>query len=376
MRYGRGAICQNVQMISRFLLNGLFLLSILAIRVGVAEESPRRQNPMLLIAGQSREEFRDYLKDVSKNGMACARPGGASFYTSLDLPGITAPHANEPGDNHQDLEYLKLTQDPLVIQIGLWLSAGQLPGIAAGEYDRQIAKLYQSLCELKRPVFLRIGYEFDGPHNRYSPQDFVAAYRRIARGMRENRDIMLVWHSYAMLPTYQGIPIEEWYPGDELVDWVGVSFFQVGQEGFHQGPNRERVVQFARSKGKPVLISEASAIRYTRRQKTLEGQAYWDYWYKPFFEFIEANPEIKAVSIINVNWDSQQQHRALDWGDCRLDSDPVVLAQWRRKANETYWLPAEGDLYAAVRNLLTRTVTQPFQNPESNTPKPPRHIAP
>jgi hypothetical protein len=135
-------------------------------------------------------------------------------------------------------------------------------------------------------------------------------------------------------------------------------------------------MQFARDKGKPVLIAEASAIRYTRRQKTLEGQAYWDYWYNPFFEFIEANPEIKAVSIIHVNWDSQQQHRPLDWGDCRLDTDPVVLAQWRRKANESYWLPADGDLYSSVRNLLTKTGNTSLKHPENHTPKNPGIIPP
>ncbi len=355
-------------MTNRILLGGSCLFLALAMWAGAAKAAPREEHSVLLIAGQSREEFRGYLTDVSKNGAACARPGGASFYTSLDLPGITSPHANEPGDHHQDLEYLKLVQDPLIIQVGLWLSAEQLPRIAAGEYDGQIAQLYQSFNELKRPVLLRIGYEFDGPHNRYPPRAYVKAYRVIARAMRKNRDIMLVWHSYAMLPTYQDIPIEEWYPGDEFVDWIGVSFFQVGEEGFHRGANRKQVLEFARAKGKPVVIAEASAIRYTRRQKALTGQAYWDYWYKPLFAFVEANPEIKAVSIIHVNWDSQAQHRKLDWGDCRLDSDPIVLEEWRKKANEKYWIPVNGNLYGSVRNLITTKNLPHHPLPNTKTP--------
>lgn len=349
------------------------LLSFLAVCLGVvsatgaswAEDAPAsggvapasgpvasvRREPALLIAGQSREEFRDYLRHVIKDGAAAARPGGAAFYTSLDANGVFSPHANAPGDNHQDLDYLKLIQDPLVIQIGLWLSRDQLQPIADGAYDAKIQRLFQALDELKRPVFLRIGYEFDGPHNRYPPETFVAAYRVIARAMRANRDILLVWHSYAMLPTYQEQAIADWYPGDHYVDWLAISFFQVGDEGYHRAPNRDAVLALAREKGKPVLIAEASAIRYTRRQKTLTGQAYWDYWYKPFFALIESHPEIKAVSIINVNWDSQNQHRELEWGDCRLDSDPVVLEHWRAKAAAPYWIKPDGALYDTVRTF-------------------------
>lgn len=330
-----------------------FLLSFAPAQA--ADPSPAaatvRRGPALLIAGQSREEFRDYLNHVIEKGSAAPRPGGAAFYTSLDSNGISSPHANAPGDNHQDLDYLKLVQEPLVIQVGLWLSRDQLRPVAAGDYDARIQRLRQALADLKRPVFLRIGYEFDGPHNRYPPEAFIEAYRAIARAMRAHRDILLVWHSYAMLPTYQESAVADWYPGDDYVDWIGISVFQIGDEGYHRAPNRDRVLEFARAKAKPVLVAEASAIRYTRRQKTLTGQAYWDYWYKPFFDLIESHPEIKAVSIINVDWDSQNQHRELEWGDCRLNSDPVVLRHWRAKAAEPYWLKPDAALYDSVRSF-------------------------
>lgn len=332
------------------------VLSLCLLMVTSGWASPAREaGSILMIAGQSREEFSDYLKNVSQGGEACPLPGGAAFYTSLDLSGFRSPHANVPGDNHQDLEYLKLVQEPLAIQIGLWLSRRQLYEISAGQLDHRITALYEQLEALKRPVFLRIGYEFDGPHNRYPPEAFVAAYRRIAERMRGCRDILLVWHSYAMLPTYQEREMGEWYPGDAYVDWIGLSFFQVSSEGFHQGPNRERVLAIARAKQKPVLIGEASAIRYTRRQKTLKGRDYWDYWYEPFFAFIEANPEIKAVSIINVDWDSQKQHEVLDWGDSRIEVDPHVLSQWIKKANEAYWMPLDKSLYDSIRKITTQT---------------------
>ncbi len=313
-----------------------------------------QRSPVLFIAGQSREEFRDYLRDVSKKGQQCPLPAGASFYTALNSSGFTEPHANFPGDNHQDLEYLQMVQNPLVIQIGLWMSREQLYQTIAGDQDAQIKQMFESLKALQRPVLLRIGYEFDGPHNRYPPAAYVQAYQRIAKVMRGARDIMLVWHSYAMIPTYQNYLVTDWYPGDEYVDWIGISVFQIGDEGFHETPNRDKLLAFARAKGKPVVIGEASAIRYTHRQKKLTGKEYWDYWYKPYFELIEQHPEIRATTMIHVDWDNQQQHRELDWGDCRIDRDPYVLKQWRRQLEKPYWLSADKSLYSQVRGFVKK----------------------
>ena len=330
------------------------LLAVLVLpEVLFSEPSPEyKRGPVLLIAGQSREEFRDYLQNVSQKGKACPLPGGASFYTALNLSGFTKPHANEPGDNHQDLEYLQMAQDSLVIEIGLWMSREQLYQIIAGDYSAQIDAMFKSLKALNRPILLRIGYEFDGPHNRYPPAAFVQAYKKIARVMRASRDIMLVWHSYAMIPTYQNYPVEDWYPGDEYVDWIGISIFQIGEEGFHEAPNREALLAMARAKGKPVVIGEASAIRYTHRQKALKGEAYWDYWYQPYFDLIEKHPEIRAATIINVNWDTQKQHQQLDWGDCRLNTDSYVLRKWQKQVSKSYWLPADTTLYPSMRHFI------------------------
>ncbi len=340
------------------------LLGLLSPLLQAADQSAHPDGSVLLIAGQSREEFDDYLTDISRRGKATPVPGGAAFYTNLDLTGFKRPHANVPGDNNQDLEYLKRTLEPLVIQIGLWLSTDQLYQIAAGELDPQIARMRTRLDQLERPVFLRIGYEFDGPHNNYPPAIYVRAYRIIAEAMRGNPDILLVWHSFAMLPTLGEIPFTEWYPGDDYVDWIGISFFQPGTEGYHTAPNRDPVIAFARQKNKPVLIAEASPIRYTPRQKTLAGDAYWDHWFKPFFELIEANPEIRAVSIINVDWDSQRQHRQLSWGDCRLNADPIVLKHWREKTRAPYWMPPDQNLYSTVR-----AIARP--KPDGDTTSPP-----
>lgn len=75
--------------------------------------------------------------------------------------------------------------------------------------------------------------EFDNPFFGYSddPDSYVDAFRYVVRYMRHSlSDVSLVktkfvWHSWAA-PRLNGIPLEAFYPGDEFVDWVGISVFQ------------------------------------------------------------------------------------------------------------------------------------------------------
>lgn len=74
----------------------------------------------------------------------------------------------------------------LIPQIGLSMTAaGEIKGanfedrVAAGEYDTQIASLCRGIKDMDRPVFLRIGYEFNGRWNGYKPDPYKKAFVRI-----------------------------------------------------------------------------------------------------------------------------------------------------------------------------------------------------
>jgi hypothetical protein len=289
---------------------------------------------VLYMAGQDRESISEYTHRVCKEGRACPLPAGLAFYTNLALTGVFSPHANEQGDNHQDLQFILRQSKTTALQIGLYLNANELAPVANGDFDSSIARLAKVLRDTNRIVFLRIGYEFDGPHNAYAPALYRAAYRHIVDRIRVAKltNVAYVWHSQARNETFEGRDIMEWYPGDGYVDWIGISYF------FDEPAARDRVVKIARLKRLPVMICEASAIRPDPRSRSLKGQPYWDYWYKPFFEFIENTPEVRAFSIIHCNWDNQKQWIKLGWGDTRLTSDPVVLQNWREKMKSSRFI--------------------------------------
>lgn len=120
-------------------------------------------------------------------------------------------------------------------KIGLWLNGTYgCEQILSGEMDQQISKLgkYLQLSNASA-TFLRIGYEFDNPFFHYSdaPDTYVRAYRKIVQDLEHSltpdalERTQYVWHSWAA-PRKGSLTLEDFWPGNEYVDWIGVSIFQ------------------------------------------------------------------------------------------------------------------------------------------------------
>ena len=105
--------------------------------------------------------------------------------------------------------------------------------ILDGNLDIQINTLTEYLLKSKAStIFLRLGYEFDNPFFGYSddPKSYVLAYQKVVDdiGKKFTLDskskVQFVWHSWAA--PRRGLSLQQFYPGDEYVDWIGISVFQ------------------------------------------------------------------------------------------------------------------------------------------------------
>jgi len=214
----------------------------------------------LLILGQDLGAIADYKAALG------LRPGGVTTYTNISetepalLNGLEAPADWGAGDVNAAHN---LEADPqAALAIGLYIvdnSGTNLTHIIDGTHDAAIDRLGAFIQGAARPVFLRIGYEFDGPWNHYEPEPFIAAWRHIVDRLRANgvTNFATVWQSATYkYGTYNDLPIEVWYPGDDYVDWMGTSHFIFDQTV------QDRFLGFARAHGKPVLIAEATPQGY------------------------------------------------------------------------------------------------------------------
>ena len=298
----------------------------------------------LLLIGQDTDSFDEYVSAVGQ-------PGGFSEYTSLkNLEGLTRP--TDYGSGPHYLVYLAEKYPGGIINLGLYL-VNTLEAVSNGVLDDETDKLLDVLTATNRPVFLRFGYEFDGSWNHYQPEAFVRAWKHFRSRMQEKgvTNVVMVWHSAAFCgSTFSGYPIEDWYPGDDQVDWIGLSYFTQPQDC--AGEPLEEVLSFARAHSKPVLVAESTPQRYSISNLTYStnGREFsprtpdqiWEEWYSPYFDFIHRNSDsIRAVTYINANWDSQSMWAAPYangyWGDSRVQASDFIKQHWLEEIQTDFW---------------------------------------
>ncbi|MCL2061614.1 MAG: glycoside hydrolase family 26 protein [Firmicutes bacterium] len=257
-------------------------------------------------------------------------PAGVTLYSNLEAQGLTVAADFGAGVNHA----LRYTQNPdfrhCFIAVGLWFSAAQLSGIVSSQFDEGLTKLSEFFKGSPDNVFfLRIGYEFDGPHNAYPYAPYIAAYRYIVDKLRASGvdNFVSVWQSYGYEtnpdPLVNKNRLLQWYPGDAYVDWLAYSYF----DNPHISNNGQGILALAREKNKPVFIAESTPMGHNLA--AADGQAVWDGFFTTLLNHIKQNIQtIRAVAYINQDWDNQPMWAGQGWGNSKLQANAYIRAQW------------------------------------------------
>jgi len=274
---------------------------------------------VLLFIGQDHDTIERYVSEV---GLV---PAGVMLYTSIQkLEGLDEPADMGGGVQHGGY-YLK-NHKFTALQIGLYM-VNALDGVIDGTHDGNIRRLADWVHAAKRPVYLRIGYEFDLPDNGYDPQKYQQAYRKIVDIFRERKvnNAAFVWHTYAGFVEGSRL---RWYPGDGYVDWFAVSFF----DPYNQG-NYDAFAKLAAQHRKPLMIAEATP----RGMDFKQGEKTWNIWFKRYFEFIRRY-DVRAASYINCNWEELPMFRGQGWGDARIQKSELIRDRWRKEIRQDRYL--------------------------------------
>lgn len=284
---------------------------------------------VLLIVGQDKTSIDNYVHDI---GIV---PGGTMLYTSVqDAESLEAPADN--GGGIHDGRYLLNTYPNSVVQVGLWM-VGALDGIVKGQYDQNIDKIGHWIKSAHRPVFLRIGYEFDLPANNYEPHAYQLAFRYIVDRFRKEQvnNVAYVWHSYANLTQHLW---KDWYPGDDYVDWYAISVFEK--------PNiyMTKLAELARKHHKGFMIAESTP----QGIGSVHGKASWRLWFDPFFQFIK-DEKVQIVCYIDYNWETIPMFKGQGWGDARVQADDIVKSKWMNEIKKDKYLNASPELFRILK---------------------------
>jgi hypothetical protein len=334
---------------------------------GAATRTRQRLEPpdgkTLLFVGQDTNEIESYAA-------ALGMPAGVMLYSNVwDGLGVLSP-SDFGGYGWSDLGHWRGRAEQLALQIGLDLDHGQncgscggctragfLEELAAGDGARvaMVRAIAEALRDSGRPVLLRVGYEFDaeicpGGFGKYPIEPYKQAFRRVRQIMNEvgALNVALVWNAWAFQSRDPGqavgVPPWGWYPGDDVVDWIGVSVFPGFAEGDpseqHQADKRRQLAQFADNHGKPLMIAESTP---RARFAPHRGAEAWNGWFSGVFEYIEQS-QVKAFCYINMNWESLGMWAGRGWGDTRVQGS-AVMTQWQAATGDAGFLKSSDSLY-------------------------------
>lgn len=159
-----------------------------------------------------------------------------------------------------------------------------LQKIIDGAFDTQILSWANEIKGFNKPVLVTFGVEMNGnwfpwsgvfqggstttdfgdPTKADGPERYVAAFRHIVTLFRDNGTDNAIWY---FQPNHESYPDEQWnsidayYPGDDYVDWVGVSVYGA-QYADEEWVTFEEVMQpvydelITKFSNKPLMIPE------------------------------------------------------------------------------------------------------------------------
>lgn len=190
-------------------------------------------------------------------------------------------------------------------------------------YD-QVRKVLNNLNSYNKPMLIRFANEMNCSNLGDDPYKYVEVFRTVANMIHEYPNFAVVWS-----PNDLGAldrPFEYFYPGDEYVDWVGVSCYSVkyfvGNQNtaykdsvyfmtgdFSWATNKLKpFMEFLKNNNinKPVMISEggvATNNRYGEEYQSWNEPRLRNYmWY-----LVMKYPQIKLINYFDVYRDGEPE---------------------------------------------------------------------
>lgn len=243
---------------------------------------------------------------------------------------------------------------------------GQVPGyegrvldtILEGQYDAYIDSWAKGLRDFGKPVLLRFGHEMNGnwypwsgaangggetagfgdPTKPDGPERYVAAYRYIHERFRQQGADNVLWVWCPNAPFDDMVrALGDWnhpaayYPGDDVVDWLGFDGYNWGASAYGQRFNAtwqsfdaifgdSYAALQAINPEKPILIGEFASTEEGGDKAA---------WIRDAFAAIRTRyPQIRGLVWFHIS-------KETDW---RINSSDAALQAYREAVADPYWL--------------------------------------
>lgn len=200
-----------------------------------------------------------------------------------------------------------------------------------GSQDKRLKDSARNLAKYGKPIFLRWAwemngdwYDWGGPRNGNDPAAFVKAWRYVHDIFVKAGATNVGW---VWGPNWQSAPREPWndlrnyYPGDEYVDWVGVSGYTDAARLTPEVLYTDIYEEYAARK--PIMIAETGIRK--------KGGAQSADWIDLLRQWLDYHRGVAAVVWFDTDTHARGTSRFTDF---RIDRDPLILAAFQRLASD------------------------------------------
>ena len=242
-----------------------------------------------------------------------------------------------------DLEYWSYLYGPalrdgtraFLLYLNFEEEGAECPRVISGSYDAKLIETFGYLNTLSCPVFVRIGGEVNVWGNQAKPADFIAAYQHVVNIARSQapRAAMVFSPNFS---SANKVDMDVYYPGDQYVDWVGVSlyydrwhrsgdtqrdeFYGVGAYG-DALLNIQQVVNLSRLHHKPVIVTEGGSCNMYKGTDNSAWAA--DRMQRAYAFLPMVYPEVKCI----ISSDYGESWSGIDYS---FYTNPTVTAAYRQ----------------------------------------------
>jgi hypothetical protein len=214
-----------------------------------------------------------------------------------------------------------------------------LARIAKGDFDEDLERWARAARDTRIPMLIDFAPEMNGDWFQWSglyaggakggPQRYKEAFRHVVDVFRGAGATNV---GFAFHANVRSAPREPWndlaqyYPGDDYVDWIGVSAYGAVFPGFDWEPLSDALDEVypkltSLSPTKPIAILETGVIEERGHDKTA--------WIRAAYRALRTGryPRVKAVVWWHERWVNQDDRST---SDVRIDSDPAATAAYRK----------------------------------------------
>ncbi len=275
---------------------------------GQISETTQPDESMVLLYLEYGDEYFDWANVVMKNAQA----EGKSVEVALNFP--------LQGDNARNIS----------------------------SSDGYLSRMYSLLADYPDvKVYLRIGAEMNIWGNRATPDEFISAFRTIASYVRPLSNVATVW-SVSHTSTWD-VNMHDYYPGDEYVDWVGISVYankyfngktwmndeKFNEVFFKSGYNADPITMIkdivdAYGDRKPIMFAECGSAYRTNGSINEDHHEWGAKYLRDMYALVPmVYPQVKLMAYFNKNMCYENNYYDLD-GSYALSGEynDITEADW------------------------------------------------